>query len=290
MNVSFWGVRGSFPVSAPAHVRYGGNTPCVEVEASGSSILIDAGTGIRAAGKAMVERGQTQIALLLSHTHWDHIQGLPHFDPLYRDGTQVSIHSIVHDKRSLHDIVHEQQRSPFFPISLDDVKADVTFVEHDEGVEFSVGEIRVTCRRLNHPGVAGGFRLESNGSTFAYICDTDLYGDLQFADEMPVSSADERRARLEELQQGARDLGHRADLVVCDTFFLPDEYLPDWGHSTPDDAIRLAAESGAKRVGLFHHRPGREDDQLDAILERYKGEVNGKVELVACREGLQLTL
>jgi phosphoribosyl 1,2-cyclic phosphodiesterase len=292
MKVSFWGVRGSFPVSTPEHTRYGGNTPCVEVASDTESVLIDAGTGIRLAGKSMVERGQKRIALLLSHTHWDHIQGLPHFEPLHCPDTKISIHSIRRDNRSLHDIVFEQQRSPFFPISLDDVQAELTFIEHDDGESFDIGDIRVLCKRLNHPGIAAGYRLECDGSVFAYICDTDLYGEkLQYADELSdTATAEERLACLEELRQGARDLGHSADLIVCDTFFLPDEFEPEWGHSTPDDAIRLATEAQAKRVGLFHHRPGRKDDQLDALVERYRKRTNGSLEILACREGLHLTL
>ena len=292
MNVSFWGVRGSFPVSAPEHMRYGGNTPCVEVAAAGETVLIDAGTGIRLAGKSLVERGQKRISLLLSHTHWDHIQGLPHFEPLNDSDTKIAIHSIRRDNRSLHDIVFEQQRSPFFPVSLDDVQAELTFIEHDDGEYFEIGDIRVLCKRLNHPGIAGGFRMECDGTVFAYICDTDLFGEkLQFEDELPdTSTVEEKHACLEELRQGARDLGHRADLIVCDTFFLPEEFEPDWGHSTPDDAIRLAVEAEAKQVGLFHHRPGRNDDQLDAITERYRKQTNGSLEILACSEGLQLSL
>ena len=130
MEIDFWGVRGSFPVAAPQHMRYGGNTPCVEVTAGETTILIDAGTGVRAAGRAMLERGRTRIELLLSHSHWDHIQGLPHFDPLYREDTTITIHAFGTRKRPLRTIIADQQSSPFFPVPLDAVKADVAFIEH----------------------------------------------------------------------------------------------------------------------------------------------------------------
>ena len=290
MKITFWGVRGSFPVSTPNSLRYGGNTPCLEVEAGGTTILIDAGTGIRAAGQALLDRGVTQVELLLSHPHWDHLQGFPHFPFLFHEGARISIRSLHRQARDLREIFDAQQRPPFFPVPLDDARADLSFHEIPEGRAVRVGDATVTCRRLNHPGVAGGFRIEHEGAVFTYICDADLYGDLLLAGELPVSGQADRERWREELRGWARDLGHRADLLVCDTFFLPEEYQPDWGHSRPDDAIQLGRAAGARCVALFHHRPGRTDSQLDAILERYRAQVDGQLELVAAREGMQVTL
>ena len=288
MKMTFWGVRGSFPVTAPLQLGYGGNTPCLEVEANGQTVIIDAGTGIRALGRAIVDRGQQEIEILLSHTHWDHIHGFPHFDPLYRDNTRITVHSLKHEGRSLAKIFREQQRSPFFPVSLDDVKADIQFVEHEDGETFCVGSIAVTSRRLNHPGVAGGYRLEHGNSAVAYVCDADLYGPLLLAHELPASSTDD--LRLEELRNRARDLAHRADWVVCDTFFLADEYVPDWGHSSIDDGLQLAREVDAHGLLLFHHRPGRDDTELDSLQRRYRDEAGGEFDVLASKEGLEISL
>ena len=290
MRIRFWGVRGSFPVSSAEHERYGGNTPCIQVDAGDSTVIIDAGTGIRAAGKQLLEHGHKDIQLLLSHTHWDHIQGFPHFDPLYQPDGRVTVHSFRHPERSLGEIFREQQRSPYFPVSLDEVEADVEFVEHEDGDTFHLGSVEIVCRRLNHPGITGGFRLESEDRSFAYLCDVDLYGQQLMPHDMTADGEQQKQQSLDDLRQAARDLAHRAHALVCDSFFLPDEYEPDWGHSSPDDALRLAHEAEARTLILFHHRPGREDDQLDQLLENYRRRAGEKLELVASREGLEITL
>ncbi|MEE2659440.1 MAG: MBL fold metallo-hydrolase [Candidatus Latescibacterota bacterium] len=298
MKIRFWGVRGSFPVSSPHAVRHGGNTPCVEVDTEGRIILIDAGTGIRGAGQSLLERGVTSIDLLLSHAHWDHIQGLPHCDLLAQDSVHLTIHALRQDvagvgkicaDRSLQQLFVGQQTAPFFPVPLTDARAHLEFVEHEEGETFAIGKAQITCRRLNHPGVAGGFRIEGDSHAFAYISDTDLFGELLLAN-LPAANDAERKRWHGQLQQGAHDLGHRADLMVCDTFFLPEEYQEEWGHSRPDDFIQLANSVGAHRLFLFHHRPGRKDEELDAIVERYQGRVNGNLEIIAAREGQEVAL
>lgn len=290
MKVTFWGVRGSFPVASADSLRYGGNTPCVEIQAGDATIFIDAGTGIRAAGPALARRGVDEAVLLISHVHWDHIQGFPHFDLLHRDGADIAVHSIRRPERSLREIFHTQQEPAFFPIPLDDCAAQLSFVDHDEGDIIRVGETTIRFLRLNHPSVAIGFRIEHDNRAIAYICDADVYGDLLLADGLPVASEAEKQAWLSELQANARDLAHRADLVVCDTFFLPEEYQPDWGHSRPDDALRLADMAEAQAICLFHHRPGRDDAQLDTILSRCQASANGSFEVLAAVEGLEITV
>ena len=292
MRIKFRGVRGSFPVSAPEYMRYGGNTSCVEVNTTDeATILIDAGTGIREVGKEIAARTESkEVELLLSHTHWDHIQGLPHFAPLYDGDASIRIHSLKRQAKSLRQILSHQQRTPFFPVSLDQAAAQVEFVEHDDGDTFDIGETQITCRQLNHPTVTGGFRLEANGHSMAYVCDTDLYGETLFAQELPGEVVgDEAEARRQVLE-GTRDLCHGVDLLICDTFFLPDEYRPDFGHSSVDDALNLATETGAKCVALYHHRPGREDTELDAIVDRYRGQTGNDPKVIGSSEGLEITL
>ena len=289
MKVTFWGVRGSYPVAADYCVRYGGNTPCLEVEADSTTLLVDAGTGIYAAGKSLQSRKISTIHLLVSHTHWDHIQGFPHFGPLLDSSAQIYVYSLRRSQKSLKEIFCAQQESPFFPLPLDQVKARLEFVELTDGETIQVGAARVTCKRLNHPGVAGGFRVETGNSVFSYVSDADLYTDTLLGDDMPADDP-EKSSRIEELRRGARDLAHRSDLMVCDTYFLTDEYRADFGHSTPEDALRLGVESAAKRVALFHHRPDRSDDSIDEILARYKAESPNQLELVAAMEGLEVNL
>ena len=208
---------------------------------------------------------------------------------MYDSNASIRIHALRRRTKSLRESLADQQSAPFFPVSLDQATDSVEFIEHDDDDTFDIGDTRVTCRQLNHPMVTGGFRLEANGHSMAYVCDADMYGETLFAQEMPVEIDDEAEARRLILQ-GTRDLGHGVDLLVCDTFFLPDEYRPDFGHSSVDDALRLAAETEAQCVALYHHRPGREDAHLDAILDRYRGENGDGAEILGSSEGLEITL
>ena len=291
MRIEFRGVRGSFPVSSRKYMRYGGNTACLQVHTPGDTVIvIDAGTGIRQLGKELVEADASRdVEFLLSHTHWDHIQGLPHFQPLYEADSRIRIHALKRQARPLRHILADQQRLPFFPVPIEDAGASVEFVEHEDGDTFDIGDTRITCRQLNHPTVTGGYRLESDGHSMAYVCDTDLFGETLFAEELPASMGDGAAARRQ-LLEGTRDLSHGVDLLVCDTFFLPDEYRPDFGHSSVDDALRLATETESGCLALFHHRPGREDTALDEVVERYRGQAGGDTDIVAASEGLEITL
>ncbi|MBI2502251.1 MAG: MBL fold metallo-hydrolase [Candidatus Latescibacteria bacterium] len=290
MQIAFWGVRGSFPVCQAQSLRYGGNTPCLEVDAGEAAILIDAGTGIRAAGRALAKRGVREIHLLLSHAHWDHIQGFPYFAPLHQPGTSVRIYSLRRPGTSLRAILADQQRNPFFPVALEELPAQLEFVELEEGQVVAIGDTRVYSRRLNHPSLTGGFRLERQGRSFAYLSDVDLYTKLLLGAGLQTPSAAERQQRLKELLAGACDLAHCADLAVCDTFFRPEDYEPSWGHSRPEDALRLARDTGVGQLVLFHHEPHRSDGELDELLAHYRRQAGGALELIAAAEGLALSL
>tara|TARA_B100001115_G_scaffold178073_1_gene167128 strand:- start:1683 stop:2555 length:873 start_codon:yes stop_codon:yes gene_type:complete len=285
MEITFWGVRGSFPVSSPHCARYGGNTPCIEVNAQDTCVIIDAGTGIYSLGKRLVERGQKEIHLLISHTHWDHIHGFPHFAPLRESDVTVHLYSLANAHYSLKDILYGQQQEPFFPDPLDAVDADLHFTDLYEGQLWNTGTIEVQCRRLNHASYTSGFRLESAGKTFSYVSDTDLYGPRLHGEGMNTGSEDEKNQKRIELQKSALKLAQDTDLLVFDSFFLTNEYKDDWGHSKMEDAIRLGIEANARRIAFFHHAPSRSDDQLDELVMHYSAEVNRGTNLVAAAEG-----
>ena len=135
-----------------------------------------------------------------------------------------------------------------------------------------------------------GYRIDNKGVTFSYISDTDLYGEFLLGDDIPAESESEKEEWLERLRQGTRDLAHRTNLMVCDTFFLPEEHDPGWGHSSPDDALRLGSETQAQRIALFHHRPERPDDVLDELFAHYQSQTPAGVELLAARERLEVIL
>ena len=306
MKVRFWGVRGSIPVPGRATNRYGGNTSCVEVRPRNAPpIIIDAGTGLRRLGKSLMEEafgeGKGKASILISHTHWDHVQGLPFFSPSYRAGNQIDIFARQRDLH-LEAVFSAQNRAPYFPVPLSAMEADMRFHEVIEGTSFEIGRAKVSCTKLNHPWIAMAYRVEVDGASVVYCADTAPFTDLLFGKEfihkapsldepLPPAVADE----LERMRAGVVALARGADLLIYDTQFTKDEYRqrPHWGHSHPDDAIAIARDAGAKRLCLFHHAPMRSDDDNDRILEQYRHVVlaqNDRFELLSAYEGLELTL
>ncbi len=288
MQITFRGVRGSYPTATPHNMRYGGNTPCIEVWAGETCLIIDAGTGIRSLGRELVERDQQEIHLLISHTHWDHIQGFPHFAPQDSEKTHIHVYALSHPNQCIGDTLRTQQQAPFHTISIDERKAQIEFIEVNDGQPFAIGDAQISCHRLNHPSITGGYRIEYGNKTLSYVSDVDLYGPTLLGEGMKNGSPEEEQAWHQQLQNNARDLAHRADLMICDTFFLPEEYQHDWGHSRPEDALRLGDEAAIECLALFHHEPHRSDSEIDAVQEQYRKEA--PFDLFASAEGLKLSL
>jgi len=270
--------------------------------ADGSHIIIDAGTGIRKLGKEMMQgafgEGRGAAHLLVSHTHWDHIQGLPFFAPVYQKGNKFFVYARQRDDTHLRAVFASQTDSPYFPVPFENVQADVSFRELVDSARFDIGDVKVSCTRLNHPWIAIAYRLDCDGASVAYVTDTAPFRDILIEQEFirqPPKPGDplkpEDAAKLREMREGVVRLCEGADLVIYDTQFTPEEYLskPHWGHSCPEDAIEIARAAGAKGVVLFHHAPERTDDQIDALLDYHRKETKD-LELVAAAEGMELTL
>src|ERR1044071_244105 len=306
MKVRFWGVRGSIPVPGRATNRYGGNTSCVEVRPKNAApIIIDAGTGLRRLGKALMEEsfrdGQGKTSILISHTHWDHVQGLPFFSPLYRQGNEIHIFA-RHGDTPLEAVFSQQHDLPYFPVPLTAMKAEMQFHELIEGAQFDIGSAKISCTRLNHPWVAIAYRIDVDGASVVYCSDTAPMTDILLGREFMVTPPDldntlppEVAAELTRMRAGVVALARKADLLIYDTQFTYDEYLlrPHWGHSPPDDAIAVAHDAGVKRLCLFHHAPMRSDDDNDKILAEYRRVVeasNAGFELLSAYEGLEIPL
>jgi phosphoribosyl 1,2-cyclic phosphodiesterase len=306
MKVRFWGVRGSIPVPGRATARYGGNTSCVEVRPRNEPpIIIDAGTGLRRLGKALMEgsfgEGKGTTSILISHTHWDHVQGLPFFSPLYRAGNKIHIFARQRDTH-LEAVFSQQHDLAYFPVPLTAMHADMQFHELIEGAQFSIGRAKITSTRLNHPWVAIAYRIDVDGASVVYCADTAPFTELLLGREFvttapsldePLSA--ETAAELARMRAGVVALAKHADLLIYDTHFTLEEYRlrPHWGHSHPDDAIAIARDAGVKRLCLFHHAPMRSDDENDAILAKYRGVIaaqHEKFDIVSAYEGLELTL
>jgi len=307
MKVRFWGVRGSIPVPGPSTNRYGGNTSCVEVRPRGAApFVIDAGTGIRRLGKHLMEgrfgEGTGTAHILISHTHWDHIQGMPFFSPLYTRGNQLHIYARGRGDTHLQAVFAQQTQDPYFPVPLTALEAELTFHELVEGTRFEVGKTVVTCTRLNHPWVAMAYRLDADGASVVYCSDTAPFVDVLLEHEfvatppvlgtpLPPTIAE----KLASMRAGLVAMCKGADVLIYDTQFTVDEYKlrPHWGHSTPDDALAIAREAGIKTLCLYHHAPARTDDAQDAILlaTRWTSKQAGDAfNVIAAYEGLELTL
>ena len=300
MEITFWGVRGSYPVPGRETVRYGGQTSCVEVTAaSGTRLVIDAGTGMRALGQKLARdaRGVAGVHhILLSHVHWDHIQGLPFFEPAYVPGTRIHVYALLTAADELQQVIGGITRHEFFPMPLSAVPAEFEFHEVEPGATMTFDELKVLPIALNHPFGAVGYRCDADGTSVAYVSDTAPFTQVLHKQHFlpglePLT--DEDRAALERMRADLIRAIHGCDTVIYDTHFLPEEYarFPHYGHSTPEQALEIVAGNGVRRLILYHHAPSHTDDQMDEIAARYRamGAERGIDVITAC-EGMVLTV
>jgi phosphoribosyl 1,2-cyclic phosphodiesterase len=301
MEITFWGVRGSFPVPGPETVRYGGHTACVEVrDAAGNCLIVDAGTGLRGLGHKLAEEQfgapRWHYDIVLSHVHWDHIQGLPFFEPAYLAGTRISIHAMRAATDELQQVIGGITRHEFFPVPLEAVPADFDFHEVVPGEPFQAGAFDLMPVALNHPFGAVGYRISADGTTAAYVSDTAPFTDILHKRHFlpgPEQPSDEDRAQLAALERGLRQTLAGVDTVLYDTHFLPEEYarFPHYGHSTPDHAIEICAQAGVRRLMLYHHAPSHSDDLMDQIAATYRDRgAKAGLDVLTAREGMTIAI
>ncbi len=300
MEITFWGVRGSYPVPGRGTVRYGGQTSCVDVRtASGQSLVIDAGTGLRALGQKLAREAHGVAGvhhILLSHVHWDHIQGLPFFEPAYVPGTRIHVYALLTAADELQQVIGGITRHEFFPMPLSAVPAEFEFHEVEPGALMTFGEIKVLPIALNHPFGAVGYRLDADGTSVAYVADTAPFTQVlhkqHFLPGLEELTADDRKA-LDRMQADLMVALHGCDTVIYDTHFLPEEYarFPHYGHSTPEHALEIVGGIGVRRLILYHHSPSHTDDQMDEIALRYRalGAQRG-IDVVTACEGMVLSV
>jgi phosphoribosyl 1,2-cyclic phosphodiesterase len=282
-------VRGSVPTPGPATVRFGGNTACVEVRSGNQLIVLDAGTGLRALGQRLLaefDRRPLRLTLLLSHTHWDHIQGLPFFGPLYQPRNRLRILGYKGARQGLRQILYGQMQNPFFPVGLHDVSANVS-IEELQRVDFHIGKVRVQACRANHPGMCVGYRLTTNDGSLAFFPDNEL---------RPGAAGSLSHRRLgsvavppNELQ--LREFVRGVDVLIMDAQYDREEYRQHlgWGHGCVDDVVALALQAGVKRLFLFHHDPNHSDAKVQRMVAHGRKLVaarKGTLRVEAAREGL----
>lgn len=299
MKIKFWGVRGSIPTPGKQTVRYGGNTPCIEVRLDDDELIIfDAGSGIRNFGDDLTNNEASLNAhLLITHPHWDHIQGFPFFKPAFIPGNKLTIFATERPEKSLSEVISEQMNQIYFPVQLHELKAKIRFKPlKGEGVIRLPGCV-VKTMYVNHPGFTMGYRLEYKGKSFVYISDNEPYdreAGANLSNFEPLvkkkfeSTKGDPNRRVFEFCRGA-------DVLVHDATYTPEEYVDrvGWGHSHYLFTLRVAAEAEAKQLILFHHDPAHDDDMVDDILKKCKKEIKTRgyrFECEAAAEGMVVTL
>ncbi len=294
VRVKFWGVRGSIASPGPKTVFYGGNTSCVEVRADGEIIVLDAGTGIRPLGLSLAEEFRDtplQLTLLLTHTHWDHIQGFPFFVPAYNPRNSVRILGYEGARQGLAVTLGAQMESPYFPIGLKEVPGNISIQELRE-MEFHVGAVRVQAAFVNHPGICVGYRLNTSAGAVVFIPDNEPFHRMTLG-----KSAEDRRATEFAAAQDARliEFIRGAEVLIMDAQYDAAEYASHmgWGHACVDDAVALAMRGEVKQLFLFHHDPTHDDERISRMLahgRQVAAASENSLHVEAAREGLELVL
>ena len=288
----FWGVRGSIPTPGRGTTRYGGNTTCVEVRVGDELIVLDGGTGLRQLGRALIEEFQDRpisLTLLLSHTHWDHIQGLPFFLPLYEPKNQIRVLGYEGARHGLATILGNQMDNPYFPVGLDELPSNVRIQELKE-MSFHVGAVRVDACFANHPGVCVGYRLFAGGLSLGFFPDNEprLRQHVVKRHRGGPTPHDTDFARREDHKLG--DFLHGTDTLIMDAQYDCAEYREHvgWGHGCVDDVVDLALAAEVKRLFLFHHDPDHDDAKVaDMLRHARERAATGKrrMRVDAAREG-----
>ncbi len=275
--MTFYGVRGSTPCSCASNQRYGGNTACVALAFPGSDpIVFDLGTGLRFWGDDIATTTPFRGHALVTHLHWDHVQGLPFFSPILRSGSTFDIYACPPESGSLVGAFDEFMGPPYFPVRVADLPGELRFHEV-VNTDFAIGDVGVTVRSVPHIGPTNGYRVERDGVVVVYISDHQqpLDGTLTVPD-------------------GVLELCHGADLLIHDAQYTASDFekKSNWGHCTVDYALAVATQSGVRRLALFHHDPSHDDLMVDSILleAREKLPRSCGLEVVAAAEGLTLSL
>ncbi len=251
LAVKFWGVRGSIACPSPEHVVYGGNTSCLEIFAGDQRIILDAGTGIRGLGQEFLRDGLKKGTLLLTHSHWDHINGFPFFAPMFAPSYEFGIYAgHLSNAGGIEGVLSTQMANPLFPVPLEALQAKLRFVDFKAGESWDQGGgVMVRTSPLNHPNGATGYRIEHGGQSICYVTDT----------EHVIGKPDQRVLKFIE----------GADIVIYDCTYTDAEFPAKigWGHSTWEEGVRLAKLANVGQLVIFHHDPDHNDDFM-AQLER----------------------
>jgi phosphoribosyl 1,2-cyclic phosphodiesterase len=261
LAVKFWGVRGSIACPSPEHVVYGGNTSCLEIIAGDERIIMDAGTGIRNLGQEFIKDGVRKGTLLLTHSHWDHINGFPFFGPAFMNNSRFTIAAgHLYNAGGIENVLASQMANPTFPVPLEALQAALTFEDFKAGESWALdGGVKIITAPLNHPNGATGYRVEIGGKAICYVTDT----------EHVIGKPDQTILKLIE----------GADIVIYDCTYTDTEFKAKigWGHSTWQEGVRLCKMAGVRQLAIFHHDPDHNDDFMRVLETDARKEWSGTV-------------
>ena len=276
-TLTYWGVHGTLPVPGPKTTRYGGNTSCVSLElADGRVVVFDAGSGIRNLGNALMSRSPLTAAVLISHPHWDHLNSIPFFTPLYVPGNQITIYGAPQRDQSLRNLIEAQMDGVFFPITPGRFGGSIDYVDIREE-SLDLFGVKVHTMHLSHPGACLGYKVDFGDRTYCYVTDNELF--------LPGDS----RASLHYMDQ-LTEFVRGTEVLTTDTTYFDDEYprFASWGHSCVSEVAKLAHAAGVKQLHLFHHDPSHDDDKVDLKLRMMRdklAELGSDTVAVAPAEG-----
>jgi len=295
--LKFWGVRGSIPTPGPATIQYGGNTSCIELRAEGQIIVLDAGTGLRPLGRELTREFKEQplqLSVLLSHTHWDHIQGLPFFQPLYHSNNRIRVLGYEGARSGLFKVLSSQMESPFFPVGLKELPSNVE-IDELRDMDFQLGNVRVQAFFANHPGICVGYRLTTGDGSVAFFPDNEPPHRQQH--QPGAAEADEatRRGFAEHESRKFADFLRNVDVLILDSQYDAQEYAQHegWGHGCVDDVVKIAVDANVKRLFLFHHDPDHDDAKITAMVQHARqvaAKLGSPLKIEAAAEGLIVRL
>jgi phosphoribosyl 1,2-cyclic phosphodiesterase len=277
MIIRCWGARGSIPVSGKEYIKYGGDTPCLEIRTREDDIIIvDAGTGIRRLGNALLAEGRHDFSMFFTHAHWDHLIGFPFFKPIYYRSVGINIYGCPFAQSTVKDMLSKVMSAPHFPVDYENIHCRIDYHETC-GDELVLNSMKITSIALSHPNQGVGYRFEEDGKAFVFLTDNELRyqhpGGLAFRDY--------------------REFCMGADLLVHDSEFMEDDYRETWGHSTYKDAVQLAQESRVTKLGLYHHNQERSDEGVDAMVAASEALIRrgqAPMECVALYQGMEFEI